>query len=265
MRIPLLRGRGFLDSDRQGAPKVVLINDAAARQFWPGEDPIGKPIGVGQGGFGDRAEVIGIVGDVRYGQMDEPAKPDVYIPNLQSPRDFLILYARTDGNPAALVQAVRREVRALNRDLPVFNIRTMSERIAAATARARFSAILLAVFAAIALSLSAVGIYGVMSYVVTQRTREIGIRMALGARQGDVLSLVLSRGVALAAVGVVIGLGGALASTRVLETMLYEVKPNDLGTYLAIAGVLFAVALAASLIPARRAAWVDPSAALRAE
>jgi putative ABC transport system permease protein len=264
MKIPLLRGRGFTAADRQDAPKVVLINDTAARRFWPGEDPIGQHIGIGMNNF-DRAEVIGIVGDVRYGQMDEPAKPDVYIAHQQSLRGSLILYARTSGNPAALTQAVRQEVRALNRDLPIFDIKTMPERIAAATARARFSAILLAIFAGIALSLSAVGIYGVMSYVVTQRTREIGIRMALGARQADVLWLVLGRGLALAAVGTVGGVGGALAATRVLETMLYEVKPGDPETYLSIAGVLLVVASAASYIPARRAAWVEPSSALRAE
>jgi putative ABC transport system permease protein len=265
MKIPLLRGRLFTEADRQGAPKVALINDTARRRFWPGEDPIGKHIGVGMNGFGDGVEVIGIVGDVRYGQMDEPAKPDVYITDAQSPRNGLILYVRTTGNPAGLTETVRREVRALNRDLPIFDIKTMPERIAAATSRARFSAILLAVFAGIALSLSAVGIYGVMSYVVTQRTREIGIRMALGARQGDVLWLVLGRGIALAAVGTVGGVGGALAATRVLETMLYEVKPGDPETYLSIAGVLLVVALAASYIPARRAAWVEPSSALRAE
>jgi putative ABC transport system permease protein len=265
MRISLLRGRGFTDSDRQGAPKVVLINDTAARRFWPGEDPIGQHVGVGQGGFGDRAEVVGIVGDVRYGQMDEPPKPDVYISTLQSPRNSLILYARTAGNPTALVQGVRQEVRALNKDLPIFNIRTMTERISSATARARFSAVLLAVFAGMALALSAVGIYGVMSYVVTERTREIGIRMALGAKRSDVLGLVLGRGAALAAAGIAIGMGGAMALTRVIETMLYEVKPGDLETYVAIGGVLLAVALAASYIPARRATWVDPSSALRAE
>jgi putative ABC transport system permease protein len=169
------------------------------------------------------------------------------------------------GNPEALTQGVRQEVRALNKDLPIFDIRTMSDRISAATARARFSAILLAVFAGFALSLSAVGIYGVMSYLVTQRTREIGIRMALGARRRDVLSLVLGRGIALAAAGIALGVSGALAATRVLETMLDEVKPGDLETYLVIAGVLLGVALAASYIPARRAAWVDPSSALRAE
>jgi putative ABC transport system permease protein len=265
VRIPLLRGRSFTHADRQGAQKVVLINDSAARRFWPGEDPIGHHIGVGQGGFGDSAEVIGIVGDVRYGEMDQPAVPDVYLPYLQSPRGSLILYVRTAGNPVALVQAVRREVRALDKDLPVYDIKTMPERITAATARTRFSAILLAVFAGIALVLSAVGIYGVMSYVVTQRTREIGIRMALGARQRDVLALVLGRGAILATAGIVIGVAGGLAATRVLASMLYEVRPSDLETYAVIALLLLVVALAASYFPARRASWVDPSTALRAE
>ena len=264
MKIPVLRGRMFTDTDRQDAPKVAIINESAAHRFWPGEEPIGQHIGLGMNGF-DRVEVIGIVGDVRYGPMDAPPGPDVYVTYSQSPRSGRILFLRTNGNPAAWTQAVRQEVHALNKDLPIFDIKTMPERIAAATARARFSAILLAVFAFIALSLSAVGIYGVMSYLVTQRTREIGIRMALGARQGDVLSLVLARGIALAAAGIAFGVGGALVGTRVLETMLYEVKPGDLETYFTIAVLLLFVALMAAYIPARRAASVDPSSALRAE
>jgi len=265
MRIPLLRGRWFTEADRRGSPKVVLISELAARRFWPGEDPIGKPVAVGQGGFNGRAEVIGIVGDVRYGQMDEPPIPDVYISYLQSPRSSLIVYARTAGDPRALAGAVRQQVHELNRDLPVFDIKTMNERIREATSKARFSAILLAVFAAIALALAAVGIYGVMSYLVTRRTREIGIRMALGARQRDVLKLVVRRGAGLALAGIALGVAGALAATRVLATLLYEVKPDDPQVYVAIAVVLAAVALAASYIPARRAAWVDPSSALRSE
>jgi predicted permease len=242
-----------------------MISETAARRFWPSENPIGKPIAVGQGGFGERAEVIGIVGDVRYGQMDEPPQPDVYISYLQSPRGSLLIYARTRGNPAALAGAVRQQVHALNQDLPIYDIKTMDERVRDATSKARFSAILLAAFALVALILAAVGIYGVMSYLVTQRVREIGIRMALGARSSDVLRLVVRRGAVLAAAGIAIGLGGALAATRVLATLLYEVKPGDPSTYAAIAVLLAAVALVASYIPARRAAGVDPSRALRSE
>ncbi len=263
MRVPLLRGRWFTEADRRDSPKVVLVSETAARRFWPGEDPIGKPIGVGQNGFDKNVEVIGVVGDVRYRQIDELPQPEVYISFLQSPRSAMILSLRTEGNPAALTQAVEREVHALNKDLPVFDVKTMNERIRDATARARFSATLLAVFAAIALVLAAVGIYGVMSYLVTQRTHEIGIRIALGARSADVLSLVVRRGALLALAGIAIGVAGALASTRVLATLLYEVKPGDPGTYIMIALVLAVVALAASYIPARRAGSVDPSSALR--
>jgi ABC-type antimicrobial peptide transport system permease subunit len=163
------------------------------------------------------------------------------------------------------VGVVRREVRALNRDLPVFDIQTMVTRISGATSKSRFTAILLAVFAGIALCLAAIGIYGVMSYLVTQRTREIGIRMALGARRKDVLSLVVWRGAILAAFGIGIGTAGALAATRALTTLLYEVQPGDPATYVEIGAILAAVALAACYLPARRASIIDPSRALRAE
>jgi putative ABC transport system permease protein len=242
----------------------VVINETAARRFWPGEEPIGHLVGVGQGGM-DQAEVIGVVGDVRYGQMDELPKPDVYISYLQSPRSGMLVNVRAAGNPTALTEAIRREVHTLNRDLPLFDVKTMDEHIREGTAKARFSVVLLAVFAAMALILSAVGIYGVMAYVVTQRTREIGIRIALGARPADVLRLVVRRGAALALAGIVVGIGGALAATRVLTTLLYQVRPSDTVTYAAIGSGLLAVALLASYMPARRAASVDPSSALRAD
>jgi putative ABC transport system permease protein len=263
MKIPLLRGRMFTDADRKDSPKVVLVSESAARRFWPGEDPIGKPIGIGQNGFDDHVQVIGIVGDVRYRQMDESPRPELYMTFQQSTRPNMVLSLRTQGNPTALTQAVEREVHALNKELPVFDVKTMNERIRDATARARFSATLLAIFAAIALVLAAVGIYGVMSFLVTQRTHEIGIRIALGAKPADVLSLVVGRGAVLALAGIAIGVAGASASTRVLGTLLYEVKPGDPATYVTIALVLAAVALLASYIPARRAGSVDPSSALR--
>ena len=265
MRVPLLRGRNFTAADRTGAPKVVLINEAAARRFWPGEDPIGKPIAVGQGGFGDRAEIVGIIADVRYGTMDAPPGPDVFIPFAQSPRNSMVLYLRTTSDPRALAVAVRAEVRALDRNLPVYDLKTMIERISDATSSARFSAVLLGIFAAIALVLSAIGIYGVMSYAVSQRTHEIGIRIALGAEPRDVLALVVRRGLGLTVVGLVVGVAAALASTRVLTTLLYEVRPSDPPTYIVIAGILGLVAFFASYVPARRATRVDPLVALRSE
>jgi len=265
MRVPLLRGRNFTAADRTGAPKVVLINEAAARRFWPGEDPIGKPIAVGQGGFGDRAEIVGIIADVRYGTMDATPGPDVFIPFAQSPRNSMVLYLRTASDPRAVAAAVRAEVRALDRNLPVYDLKTMTERISDATSSARFSAVLLGVFAAIALVLSAIGIYGVMSYAVSQRTHEIGIRIALGAEPRDVLALVVRRGLGLTVAGLVLGVAAALASTRVLTTLLYEVRPSDPPTYIVIAGILGLVAFVASYVPACRATRVDPLVALRSE
>ncbi len=265
LKIPLLRGRWFEPTDRKGKTKVVLISEAAAKKFWPGQDPIGRPIGVGQGGFGDRAEIIGIVGDVRYGEMDEPPIPDVYISYLQSPRSSLMIFVRATTSPAALIPAVRRQVHELNKDLPVYDIQLLPNRMAASTARARFSATLLAVFALLALALAAIGIYGVMSYVVAQRTHEIGVRMALGAEPGNVRWLMLARGATLALAGVVIGILGSLASTRVLASLLYQVKPGDPSTYAVISAVLGVAALVAIYVPARRATRVDPMVALRAE
>jgi putative ABC transport system permease protein len=244
---------------------VVLISEAAAKKFWPGQDPIGRPIAVGENGFGDRDEIIGVVGDVRYGEMDEPLTPDAYISYLQSPQSSLMIFVRAAGNPTVLIPAIRREVHELNKDLPVYDIQLLPKRMAASTAKARFNATLLAVFALIALALAAIGIYGVMSYVVAQRTHEIGVRMALGAEPGKVCWLMLRRGATLAIAGVVIGILGSLASTRVLVSLLYQVKPGDPSTYAAISAVLGVAAVVAIYVPARRATRVDPMAALRAE
>jgi putative ABC transport system permease protein len=265
LKIPLLRGRWFRPADRQGAPKVVLVNQTAARRFWPGQDPIGKPIAVGQNEFGDRAEVIGIVGDVRYRGMDQPPDPDVYISYLQSPQDSLVIFVRTTTNPAVLISAIRGEVHTMNRDLPVYDVKSLRDRIGESMAKARFSAMLLTSFACIALILAAIGIYGVMSYMVAQRTREIGIRMALGAHAANVRALVLRRGLVLTVVGMSIGAAAALAATRILATMLYQVAPDDPLTLALMTSILGVVALLATYVPARRATRVEPTRALRAE
>lgn len=267
LRIPLLRGRAFDERDRRGAPLVAIVNETAARTLWPGQDPIGRRIGVGMHPWRDgaTAEVVGVAGDARYGAADAPIGPDVYVSMLQGGRPSNTVMVRAAGDPRALVGPVRREVLALKPDLPIFDIATLEERVGEALAPARFGALLLALFAAVALALAAVGIYGTIAYAVAQRTREIGIRMALGAARRDVLALMVGRMLLPAAAGLLLGLGGAAALTRVLSSLLYGVGATDPATFAAVAALLAAVALLASWIPARRAARVDPMVALRNE
>mgnify|MGYP001059968130 CR=1 FL=1 len=265
LRIPLIRGRWFTAADFAGRPKVVVISEMAARRFWPNEDPIGRPIAVGQGGFHDRAEVIGIVGDVRYGTLEEPPFPDVYMSFLQSPKGNATIFLRTRLSAGSIVPAMRREVTAVDKSLPIFDIKPMRERIGQTASRMRYSALLLGVFAFIALALASVGIYGVMSYGVAQRTHEIGIRIALGARPVEVVALVVRRGMTLTLAGIIVGLAAALALSRTLSSLLYGIRPTDPATYALLALLLGAVAFLASYLPAQRAAKVDPLEALRAE
>ena len=263
MRVPLKRGRMFTEEDRLNAPKVVIINEEAARRYFKGEDPIGKRVAIYQGGFHTGAEVIGIVGDVRYGTIDSTAAADAYISYSQARLSRMMLFVRTAGDPSAMVPSVRAVVRRVAPNAPVFDIKSMSARVATASAQARFSAILLGMFAAVALSLAVMGIYGVLSFAVAQRTGEIGIRMALGAERGRVLALVMRDGAVLACLGLAIGLVTALALTRVLRTMLFEVTTTDPLTYVGMVLVLALAVAAASWIPARRASRVDPVIALR--
>ena len=262
---PLIRGRLFNDQDRREAPKVVVVNQTAARKFWPGDDPIGKTIGVGQGGFHEGAQVVGIVGDVRYEGMDSLPLPDVFLPLTQSPRFSTLVHLRSQGDPIALVGFVRAEVQALDPNLPLYDIRTMHDRRSLSSSRMRFSATLLSLFGAMAMVLAVLGIYGVMSYSVSQGTRSIGIRMALGATSADVLRLVVSRGAAMALAGVGIGLAAAYGASRVLRALLFEVEPGDPATYALFGVGLSFVALAACYLPARRATRVDPLSTLRSE
>ena len=265
MGVPLVAGRGFTAADRRGGPKVVIINQSAARKFFPDEDPLGKPIAVGQGGFHDRAEIVGVVGDIRFGTVDQVPVPDVFIPYLQAPRASAVLYLRTAGPPEALVPAVRGLIRELSPNLPVYDVRTMEDRVELATVRPRLTTWVLAVFAAAALLLAGVGVYGVIAYEVTQRTREIGVRMALGARPAAVLRMVLRRGFVLTLLGLGVGLLVAFGVTRLLRSLLYEVGPADPATYVAIVLVLATAAALATWFPARRATRVDPVEAIRTE
>ena len=265
MGIQLVRGRTFTDRDRSGQPKVVVINETAARTLFNGEDPIGQKVGLGQGGFHDGAEVIGIVKDVRYRAVEQAATADMYIPLLQSWRANGILFVRSNLDSAALIPAVRGQVQALDRDLPVTNVKTMGTRFGDATWRTRLSADLLALFAGLALLLAAIGLYGVMAQAVEQRTREIGVRMALGAERRNIFTLVIGRALVIAAVGTAVGVSLSLMSMRFLDALLYQVRPNDPVTLGVLAAGLLGISLLASYVPARRATRVDPWTSLRSD
>jgi putative ABC transport system permease protein len=265
MNVPLVRGRTFTERDRDGQPKVVVINETAARTLFGNEDPIGQTVGLGQGGFHVGAEVIGIVKDVRYRAVEQAPGADMYIPMLQSGRLNGIIFVRSSLDPAALIPSVRREVQALDRDLPVTNVKTMGTRFGDATWRTRLSADLLALFAGLALLLAAIGLYGVMAQAVEQRTREIGVRLALGAERRNIFVLVIGRAFAIAAAGTAVGVALSLMSMRFLDTLLYQVRSNDPVTLGVIAAGLLGISLLASYVPARRATRVDPWTSLRSD
>ena len=265
MAIPLLRGRNFSDSENRQPRRVVLISESLAQQHFANEDPIGKRIDVAMFDTSTPTEIIGIVGDVRYDSLTDRAEPTVYFPHPDLTYQFMTLVIRTSGDPAAMAPAVRDEVRAIDPDQPVSDVRTMNQVMADTLGRARFITLLIGLFAALATLLAAVGLFGVMNYSVTLRTREIGIRIALGAQPGRVRLLILRQGLLLTLIGIGIGLGGALALTRVLSGLLFGVGTTDLETFAAIVLLLAVVSGIACYIPAWRATRVDPLIALRYE
>jgi macrolide transport system ATP-binding/permease protein len=263
--IPLLRGRDFNAQDSEGAPGVAIVNETFARRYFPNQDPVGRRVSLG-GAKGPWLEVVGLARDSKYVTLGEAPAPFLYQPLAQHHETGMVLLVRTTGvAPSSLVPSVRREVQAVERNLPLTNARTMTELLGASLFPARAGAALLGAFGLLALVLASVGLYGVMSYSVSRRTREIGIRMALGARSGDVLRLVLGESMTLVAVGMLLGLVAAFAATRLLSGFLYGVSPTDPAAFVGILLLLALVALAASLIPARRAAHVDPLVAFRHE
>jgi len=262
-RIQIKRGRGLTGDDRAGSQPVAVISETAASRFWPGEDPVGKLIDVG---FRERwFEIVGVVADVKNNRLEDPASAGVYIPYTQSIDLPRMLSVRGMIDKASLTASVKREISALDRNVPLTAIKTMDEKFYEATAQARYNALLLGLFAALALVMSQMGIYGVMSYAVSARTHEIGIRMALGAERRAVLKLIIGQGMKLAAAGLAIGLIAGVAATRLIKTLLFDVGPNDPTTICAVALLLAIVALLACWIPARRATRVDPVVALRHE
>ncbi len=262
--IPVQKGRAFTAHDKADSPPVALINETMAREFFPGEDPVGRRL-LDPDGQNPPTEIVGVVGDVKHWGLDDKPESFLYLPHAQVGGRFITLVARTDGDPAAMATAVRREVLALDKDQPVFDVKTMEQRIAATSAPRRLPMYLLGVMASVALVLAAVGIYGVVAYSVTQRTHEIGIRMALGAQRRDILSLVVRQGMLMATVGVGVGLVASYFLMKVMSGMLYGVSATDPVTFSAVALLLATVALLACLVPARRATRVDPMVALRYE
>ena len=268
--IPLLRGRAFTASDVAGQPRVTIISESAARQFWPNEEPIGKRVWFGGGSSFDRpdssAEIIGIVADVMYAPLDrKPNRASFYTPYAQFSYGWRVYFVRTSGDPLAVVPAIRQAVREVAPDIPLLEVQSLGTLMSGSWVRHRFDAILFGAFGAVALVLAATGLFAVVAYAVERRTREIGIRMALGARAGAVVSLVVRQGTAYPALGLVAGLFGALGATRLLRASLYEVSPTEPRVLVATVVLLALSAVVACLVPARRATRVDPMVALRSE
>lgn len=264
MNVPVLGGRLFRESDDAKAPRVAMINTTMARILWPSEDPVGRRFTVPFRRGPVTYEVIGIVGDSRH-RLDKAARPEFFQPHAQNPHGSMTIVARTEGDPVAQLANIKARIWEVNPNQPFYNVATMNELVAGSVATRRFNLLLLGGFSALALALAAVGIYGVISFATSQRTQEIGVRMALGARPADILSLMVGAGMRPALAGVAIGVVAGLGLTRVLSTFLFEVTPRDPITFAGVASLLLAVALTACAIPARRASRVDPLVALRYE
>jgi putative ABC transport system permease protein len=273
---PLIAGRFFTEHDDDNGPPVVIINNAAAHQFWPGQNPIGKRIGVNYTGPGRRTgatprlrEIVGVVGDIRHDSLDAPAAPAVYLPYLQDETNHdmatMSLFVRAEGNVMALADSIRDRIHVVEPNQPVQNIQNVADLVSQSVATRRYTLLLVCAFAAVGLLLAAVGVYGVISYATSQRAREFGIRIALGATRGRVISYVLRGSAVLTTLGSLLGIVSALFLTRSLSSLLFEVSPLDLLSFCAAVALLAFVSIGASLFPAWRASRVDPIIAMQSE
>ena len=260
--IPLLRGRAFTQQDTDKSPLVAIVDDAFVRRHFPNEDPVGHRIDIGNGTDGFY-EIVGVVGNVRYNGLDEKVTPTMYVPSRQDVFSAVWVVTQTTGDPSHVAASARQVVRNIDRALPAFQMSPLADVVSDSVAQQRFSMLLLGLFAGIAMFLAAVGLYGVVGYTVSQRTQEIGVRIAMGAQRGQVLGLVVVGGMKLAVAGVLIGVAGALLLSRLIEKMLFEITPLDATSYLSTSMLLLFIAAVACYIPARRATRVDPIVALR--
>ncbi len=266
MEIPLRSGRLFNDQDTQENPRAAIIDEYMAQEYWPHEDPLGKRIAFGGlDADGKWITIVGVVGRIKQYTLDSDSRIAFYLPQTQYPSRAMNVVLRSRTDPSALTSGVKKELRELDSDLPMYNVRTMQQRLEESLARRKFSMVLLTGFAGLALALATIGVYGVMAYLVNQGMRELGIRIALGASQRNILALVVRQGMALALAGVAIGLAGAFALTRLMQSLLFNVKTTDALTFAAIPLLLTLIALLTSYIPARRAARIDPMISLRSE
>jgi predicted permease len=262
MQIPLLRGRDFTDADGVDAPAVMILSQATASKFWGDDDPVGRTIH--RVGDGKDFTVVGVVGDVRNVALSREA-PSMYFSAGARVAGVMDVVVRTEGRPESALAMIREKVRALDADLPVATVRTMEEWLSASAAQPRLNAVLLAVFAGVAVLVAAIGIYGVLAYSVNQRRREIGLRMALGAQRGGVIRLIVREGMTVGLTGIALGLAGALGLSQALASLLFRVPSRDPATFAGVTLLLAAVALAACTLPAQRASRVDPIVVLREE
>ncbi len=265
MRVPLLRGRLFSDADHADAPAVALVNDLLARQFWPNDNPVGERVAVTWQGQVRSAEVVGVVGPTRHQGLDRDPRPEVFLPFAQAPFGSMTFVVRTAGNPAELMPVLKARIWEVEPTLPFYDNATVDALVSQSLAPQLSMMRLATALAGLAFILTAAGIYGLLSFTTAQRTREMGVRIAMGARSPDILRLVVGEGAILVGIGIVLGLAGAIAATKVLAASLYQVSPTDPLTFAVTTTLLVAVALLACYVPARRATKVDPLLALRVE
>ena len=265
MGIPVRKGRTFNQEDNATAPPVAVINEMMARRLFPNEDPLGKHVRMGPNPTGPWTTIVGVIGDIRQGGLEEVPQPELYITYLQGPPVGPFIVLRTAGDPASMAETVRAEARQIDKNLPIYDMRTMSTLRADVVSTRRFILLIVGAFGLLALGLVAIGVYGVMSLIVSERTREVGVRLALGAQPSELLRMIVGQAAKLAGIGVVLGIVAAALIAPLLDSQLYGVRSFDPATFVMVPAMLLATAALAALVPARKAMRVDPLTALRIE